>query len=97
MWKGCVQEDFHDIKSAEPIHYVTPHSEEANNYRHFAVHLDAEIEIVYFCDFNPYVTGMLCYSSDQKAAENTWTGEEIENLSLDFALRNIMRLPRITI
>lgn len=70
-----MSEEYETDKAAVPASApVTPISDNREKYRHFAVHKDAEREILYFCDLNPLVTGMLCYSSDRKAAENTWTG-----------------------
>ncbi len=48
-------------------------AQDATMYRHYAI--DDDKDIVYFCDRNPYVEGMFCYSMDQKNAAGTWRGE----------------------
>ena len=73
QWFGCVSEEYETEKGTATA-VATPTSMQEGKYRHFAVHKTAEIEIVYFCDLNPLVDGMLCYSSDRKATDNTWTG-----------------------
>ena len=42
-------------------------------YRHFAV--DKVHNVLYFCDRNPYVSGMFCYSSDLTNSPGTWRGQ----------------------
>ena len=45
-------------------------STDKENYRHFAV--DQDHNVLYFCDRNPYVSGMFCYSSDLTNSPGTW-------------------------
>ena len=45
-------------------------------YRHFAV--DDENKIAYFCDRNPYKSGMFCYASSLQEPGNKWHGEKLK-------------------
>ena len=48
-------------------------SYDMENYRHFAV--DKDHNVLYFCDRNPYLSGMFCYSSDLNNSPGTWRGQ----------------------
>merc|ERR1711978_403882 len=45
-------------------------STDKENYRHSAV--DQDHNVIYFCDRNPYVSGMFCYSSNLTSSPGTW-------------------------
>ena len=52
---------------------TTINSNDVENYRHFAV--DKDHNVLYFCDRNPYISGMFCYSSDLTNSPGTWRGQ----------------------
>ena len=52
---------------------TTIKSWEKEDYRHFAV--DDIHNVVYFCDRNPYISGMFCYSSHLTNSPGTWRGK----------------------
>ena len=59
---------------------TTINSNDVENYRHFAV--DKDHNVLYFCDRNPYISGMFCYSSDLTNSPGTWRGQwSLKNLS----------------
>ena len=77
----------------------TIESNDATKYRHFAVDTTTtpvDKRIIYFCDLNPYRSGMFCYCSIRKweggsenvAVEaNTWSGNFMEDKRNNFSMK----------
>ena len=78
---------------------ATIKSNDATKYRHFAVDTTAtpiQKKIIYFCDLNPYRSGMFCYCSIRKwepedntvAVEaNTWSGNFMVGFTKYFSMK----------
>ena len=78
---------------------ATIKSNDATKYRHFAVDTTTtpiQKKIIYFCDLNPYRSGMFCYCSIRKwepvddtvAVEaNTWSGNFMVGFTKYFSMK----------
>ena len=99
---GCITTDPTAV-SCETDSYTpnprlnTIESNDATKYRHFAVDTTTtpvEKKIIYFCDLNPYRSGMFCYCSIRKweggtenvpVEANTWSGNFMADLNITSA------------
>jgi hypothetical protein len=80
VWYGCLDKiRFKTKKCSTNFDDVPIMADSPTEYRHFAVDTSTVPEvkkIIYYCDRNPYRSGMFCYCSDRQSAGegNTWSG-----------------------
>lgn len=93
---GCITSEATSVSCESESYTPNPRlntieSNDATKYRHFAVDTTTtpvEKKIIYFCDLNPYRSGMFCYCSIRKweggsenvpVEANTWSGNFMED------------------